>query len=328
MLPAGWRCCTSRGHECLRPAVPGATKWALPGPGALRPAWRDRTQREGAPVTSVVIVPPPGLGSVYGDNRIWAQQYAAASPSDRAVVELAASTPAAVLTATRTAVAQAGTSGQVIYAVGHGGAASAPQAGQVDFAPNRAFRVSQFLVYDNDLTGTWASHHTVSDMESELRAADALRASRRRVARRTWCDRYITEHCDIAMQQVRELGTLRPHYQALCDLFHATPVARVILLTCNVANAPDFLDELATDLGVPARAYTVRVMSRWETHGRSRHVWMYLEGDELGHGTNNDRADVELLPGVSGAQTLTGRVRPAARRPGIGTHVPDVSDDD
>jgi hypothetical protein len=279
-------------------------------------------------MTSVVIVPPPGLGSVYGDNRIWAQQYVAASPSDRAVVELSASTPAAVLTATRAAVAQAGTSGQVVYAVGHGGAASAPQAGQVDFAPNRAFRVSQFLVYDNDLTGTWGSNHAIAEMETALSAADALRGSARRRARSAWCDRYISTHCDVAQRQVRELDTLRPHYQALCDIFHATPVARVILLTCNVANAPDFLDELATDLGVPARAYTVRVMSRWETHGRSRHVWMYLEGDEIGQGTNNDRADVELLPGATGSQTLTGRVRAAARRPSVGTAVPDVSDDD
>ena len=62
-------------------------------------------------------------------------------------------------------------------------AASAPQAGQVDFAPNRAFRVSQFLVYDNDLTGTWGSNHAISEMETALGAADALRGSARRRAR-------------------------------------------------------------------------------------------------------------------------------------------------
>ncbi len=259
-------------------------------------------------MTSVVIVPPDGLGSVYGDNRIWARQYVAASPSDRAVVELTASTPQAVLTATREAIAQAGTSGQIVYAVGHGGAGSAPQAGQVDFAPNRGFRVSQFVVYDNDLTRTWAGD-PVAEMEDALHDAEAAPRSRRRGARRDWCERYVAEHCDLAWRQVRELGTLRPHYAALCGLFHDTPVARVILLTCNVANAADFLDELSTDLGVPARAYTVRVMSRWETHGRSRHVWMYLESDELGHGTNNDRADVELMPGVVSSQVMTGRVR-------------------
>jgi hypothetical protein len=278
-------------------------------------------------VTSVVIVPPPGLGSVYGDNRIWAQQYLAASPSDRAVVELAASTPQAVVDATRTAVAQAGSTGQVVYAVGHGGAGSAPQSGQADLAPNRAFRVSQFLVYDDDLTGTWTGH-PVSEMEEALQAVGALRPSWRRRARQAWCERYVEEHCDMAWRQVAELQALRPHYQALSRIFRADPVARVILLTCNVANAEDFLDELSTDWGVRVRGYMERVMSRWELSGSTRHVWMYLEGDALGSGTNNDRADVELLPGVQSHQMLTGTVRATSRRPGVGSHVPDLSADE
>lgn len=278
-------------------------------------------------MTSVVILPPDGLGSVYGDNRVWARQYVAAGPADRALVELTASTPEAVLTATRQAIAQAGTSGQIIYAVGHGGAGGAPQSGQVDFAPNRGFRVSQFVVYDNDVTRTWAGH-AVAEIEDALHDAEAVPRSARRVARRDWCERYIAEHCDVAWRQVRELDTLRSHYAALCGLFHATPVARVILLTCNVANAADFLDELSTDLGVPARAYTVRVMSRWEARGRSRHVWMYLEGDGPGQGTNNDRADVELMPGVRSSQVMTGRVRVATSWPSPGSHVPAVPDDD
>lgn len=277
-------------------------------------------------MTSVVIVPPPGLGGVYGDNRIWARQYVDASPSDRALVSLAASTPDAVLTATREAAALAGSAGQIVYAVGHGGAGTAPSSGQVDFAPQQGFRVSQFLVYDNDLTATWGSNYPVSEIERALRSAEVLRGSARRRARSAWCERYIAEHCDMARRQVLALPTLRPHYQALCDLFHATPVARVVLLTCNVANADDFLDELSTDLGVPARAYTERVMSRWEGRGSARHVWMYLEGDALGEGTNNDRADVELLPGVTSSQQMTGRVRAAARTPAIAG--PDGDDDE
>lgn len=79
---------------------------------------------------------------------------------------------------------------------------------------------------------------------------------------------------------------------------------------------------------MPVRAYTERVMSRWESRGSSRHVWMYLEGDALGSGTNNDRADVEVLPGVQPGQSLTGRVRAAARRTGVGSHVPSLSADD
>jgi hypothetical protein len=279
-------------------------------------------------MTTVVIVPPPGLGSVYGDNRIWAQQYVAASPSDRSMISLAASTPQAVVDATRAAVTAAGTSGRIVYAVGHGGAGHAPEAGQADLAPNQRFRITQFLVYDSDLTGTWPGR-PISEME-EGYLSTRPRGRRARPARRppaAWCERYVEEHCDLAWRQVGELAALRPHYRALCDIFHAEPVSRVIMLTCNVANAPDFLDELSTDLGVRVVAYTERVMSRWlDPSDGPRHVWMYLEGDAEGTGTNIDSSDVELLPGLRSHQVMTGSIRPAT--PPRATVVPGVGDEE
>lgn len=263
-------------------------------------------------MSSIVIVPPPGLRGIYLDNRTWAQQYVSAG-SDRGLVELAASTPEAALAATRVATAQAGTTGQIIYAVGHGGAGASAQGGQVDFAPNRAFRVSQFLAYYEDATGTWRGP-SIPEMETEARRVAGLRRRPRGVAERAWCGRYIAQACGIAREQILDLQTLQPHYLELGRIFRAAPVSRIVLLTCNVGNAPDFLNELATDLGVVCTAYTERVLSRWVRAGRSRHVWMFLEGDRPGHGSNNDRADVELMPGVDHAKVITGRM---GRRPNL-----------
>jgi hypothetical protein len=145
--------------------------------------------------------------------------------------------------------------------------------------------------------------------------AEALSAPpRARSARRTaWCERYLESNCATAWAQVGELAALRPHYAALCQMLHDTPVSRVVMLTCNVANAPDFLNELSTDFGVRVVAYTERVMSRWESSGRSRQVWMYLEGDAPGTGTNTDQAMTQLLPGA-GARQVVGSVRLAQQR--------------
>jgi hypothetical protein len=165
-------------------------------------------------------------------------------------------------------------------------------------------------------------------METEMRRIAGMPRRSRRRAERAWCGRYIAEGCSVARQQVLDLQVLQPHYLELGRIFRATPVRRIVLLTCNVANAPDFLNELATDLGVPATAYTERVMSRWEERrGSPRHVWMFLEGDAQGQGTNNDRADVELMPGIDPAKVMTGRVRARPRGTGRATVVPPSRDD-
>lgn len=267
-------------------------------------------------MSSVVIVPPPRLGGIYEDNRIWAHQYVAADTSNRARIELGESTPSAVLAATRTAIGQAGRSGEIIYAVGHGGAGGSSQSGQADFAPRRAFRVSQFLAFYSDQTGSWVGP-SIPTIESELRQIQAVRsAPARRRQESAWCGRHIAQGCAIARTQVLDLRSLQPHYLELGRIFHRTPVRRIILLTCNVGNAAGFLNELATDLGVPVVAYTERVISRWESRrGQPRHVWMYLEGDQPGQGSNNDRADVELLPRVDPSKVRTGRVSARAGTP-------------
>ena len=270
---------------------------------------------------SIVIVPPPRLGGIYEDNRIWARQYVDANSRDRDLIALAASTAQAVVDATRAATTQAGRDGEIIYAVGHGGSGDGDQAGQADFAPRRAFRVTQFLAYYNDQTQTWRGV-SIPRIERELREIRGLGSARvRRREEQAWCGRYVAEYCDVAMEQALDIERLQPHYLELGRIFRSTPVRRIVLLTCNVGNALDFLDELATDLGVPVVGYTERVVSRTERElGQRPHVWMYLEGDRRGQGSNNDRADRELLPDVDPGKVRHGRVivrppRRVTRRP-------------
>jgi hypothetical protein len=270
-------------------------------------------------MATVVIVPPEGSRGIERENRLWAAQFAAADPRNRQVVSLAANTPEAVLAATERAVTLAGREGEIVYAVGHGGAGSSAQAGQADFAPQGRFRVTQFLAYFEDQTGTW-NGPSISAMQAEAgRIAGLPRGQARRRDERAWCGRYIADACELARNQILDLGRLQPHYLALCQLLHRTPVRRVNLLTCNVASAEDFLDELATDLGVPVRAYTVRVMSQVHRRGRDSSVRMFLEGDPDGVRTNILAAETELLPGMEREQYRTGRVR---ARPSRSTHAP------
>jgi hypothetical protein len=256
----------------------------------------------------VVIVPPSGLGGIYEDNRIWARQFVAADPEHRALIALARNDAQSVVDATRTAATRAGNDGRVIYAVGHGGSADGgEEAGQADLGPRRVLRVTQFVAFF-DVSTTW-SQMSLRDMERELAVADAIRGrTRRREARDRWCEDYVESECDIAMAQIRDRSRVQPYYDAIAQIFRAQPVRLVVLLTCNVGHATGFLDEVATDFRVPVRGFTRRVMSRREGQGANARVWMFLEGDAPGDGTNTDAARTELLPGMSGDDARTGRV--------------------
>ncbi|HET8546537.1 MAG TPA: hypothetical protein VFL57_00960 [Bryobacteraceae bacterium] len=235
----------------------------------------------------VVIIPPEQLGGIYADNRDWGRQYAAADPQNRRVVQMSDATAQAAVDATRAAAALASPGGRVIYATGHGaGSDRDGHAGNADFAPHRQLRVTQFVAFYDVST---AYPRSVREMEA------ALPRRRSRGAIRRWCDEYIEDECLLSVQQLRDRSRVQPFYDQLAAVFHAQPVAVVILLTCNVGTATDFLDELSTDLGVRVRAYTRRVMSG-RPGGRGTPVRMFLEGDAEGQGTNVPAAETQLMP--------------------------------
>jgi len=250
----------------------------------------------------VIIVPPKGLKGVYRDNRIWASQYVKADPRNRIKVDMKGSSPEETLKATRRAVGLAGTTGEVIYAVGHGGGGSG-NAGQVDFAPKNKFRVSQFLAFYDDKNEEWKGP-SIAEMLRDAKEARKGTKTARKQKEKAWCTNYIADGCGKAKRQVRAIDKLQPHYGEMGKIFRANPVKRIVLLTCNVGKATTFLTELATDLGVPCRAYTetVSTQARWEGSRRNARVYMFLAGDIYPNGTYNDRSDTELLPGLARRQ--------------------------
>jgi len=250
----------------------------------------------------VIIVPPKGLKGVYKDNRLWASQYVKADPQNRFKVEMKSSSPEGALQATRRAVALAGTTGEVIYAVGHGGGGSG-HAGQVDFAPLSKFRVSQFLAFYDNKTEEWKGP-SIAEMLRDAKEARKGTKTARKQKEKAWCTNYVASGCGKAKRQVRAIDKLQPHYDEMGKIFRANPVKRIVLLTCNVGKATTFLTELATDLGVPCRAYTdtVSTQARWEGSRRNAKIYMFLASDRYPNGTYNDRSATELLPGLTRQQ--------------------------
>jgi len=131
----------------------------------------------------VMIIPPPRLGGIYEDNRIWPAQWQAADPANRRLLPLENATPQAAVAATRIAARAAGTTGNVIYAVRHGGTGGSghEESGSADLAPNRAFRVTQFVAFSIASTTGWTTSAgtplpSISQMEQALTGARTRQA--------------------------------------------------------------------------------------------------------------------------------------------------------
>ncbi|MEZ5353933.1 MAG: hypothetical protein R2762_14945 [Bryobacteraceae bacterium] len=279
-----------------------------------------------------VVLTSPDLGGIYRDNRRWAQQFVDHDPENRSLIEV--NTAEDAVTATERAALAAGRTGKVIYAVGHGGGSDAEgeggdQAGQADFAPRLRLRVTQFVVF-YDVTTAWHGS-SIADMETELSAAQAIRrSSRREAAIRTWYGQYFVDDPDapaaerralrrIAVRSVSGRATAQGFYDRIVAAFQANPVSRVVLLTCNVANAEAFVDEMASDFGVQVQAYRRKVISTTRAPIR-----MFLEGDAEGEGTNTARSTHE----IPNSDIYVGRPMAAVRLPERRPTVPPVSEEE
>lgn len=254
---------------------------------------------------NVVIIPPPKLGGVYDDNRIWARQYAAADNKNRSIVEMGhGNLASAAVRASEIAARQAGRDGSVIYAVGHGGVGTQSTSATADLAPKRQLQISQFLAF-YDAQTAWPGK-SIRQMETDLISINHKKLKRAAAKKKVdaWCRTYIRSNCPIAQRQVLDLPRVQHLYDEVIEIYHRQPVYRIILLTCNVGNATAFVDEVSTDFGVPVLAYRRRVMS--QRHGLK--VRMFLEGDVAGAGTNTDRALTELMPDAQVSDYYVGRI--------------------
>ena len=82
----------------------------------------------------------------------------------------------------------------------------------------------------------------------------------------------------------------RPFY-TIRSIFREARIGRVILLTCRVGNAIDFVQRLANEWQVTVRAYTRRVVGIIDDADFAR---VYLQGDAPGEGSNTERARTQL----------------------------------
>ncbi|MEZ5399665.1 MAG: hypothetical protein R2729_08335 [Bryobacteraceae bacterium] len=280
----------------------------------------------------VVLTSPENLGGIYRDNRRWAQQFVDHDPANRNLIEV--STAEEAVTATERAAVMAGSTGRVIYAVGHGAGAdgddaAADVAGSADFAPRLRLRVTQFVVFFEANT-VWPGN-PISEIESDLFAAQALRGKRRDRAIAAWFSEHFDDQAPaselralrrIAVRSVSDRSRSQPFYDRIAAAYRANPVSRVVLLTCNVANAEGFVDEIATDFGVRVLAYRRKVMSTTR-----RPVRMFLEGDNDGDGSNTARATHEIPPTTDADDYYVARPQTAPALPERRPTTPPVEDE-
>ncbi|MET0387031.1 MAG: hypothetical protein ABW321_13780 [Polyangiales bacterium] len=197
--------------------------------------------------------------SADGWNR-WGERFVKRQPLSRAQQLISPRvTSEAAKTAIIRAITTAGANGRVIINVGHGTGGGALQAteGTFDLAPGRALRIGGKLVNDTFVDVFYdvrSRPDQPSDLEHDLKDnPGAPRLARWRT------------------------------YQEIATAFKTTRPRELVLLTCNVGNATEFLRKAANDFGVVITAYRKRVSLTTDvvTIGRqvTSHFYLHLEND-------------------------------------------------
>ena len=211
----------------------------------------------------------------------WSAQFVSADRLNRRSVPMnGALSRAQLRDVIKNAAALAGrTAGnELIFAVGHGGALQGTAAGTVDLAPAQKMRLSRSTaanIFVDPFYDFVFSHPGVtkpmSDKDQDQKwvsqNAPQKAAAQDRLAR--W-----------AM------------YESIGSAIKTNNIYRVVLLTCNVGNAVDFVKKIALDWKVLVRAYTRFVLFSLDPKtGKSR---VFLQGDQPGMGTNTSAGETQL----------------------------------
>lgn len=189
----------------------------------------------------------------------WAQQWVAADPTNRHLIEVCVTQqqirddPTAVRRRVRdefnVAVQTAGSGGNVILSVGHGGAHDA-DIGFLDFGPSRIFRIDDEIV-------NYSPHQRESDRRTV--AAQNLSPDITRTELQNEPQQYSPDVIDA----VDRLERAR-FYEGICRRFPRNiHLNKIIFLTCNVGQSSNFVQQMSNDLGVDIDAPTVRVGIGW-----------------------------------------------------------------
>jgi hypothetical protein len=254
---------------------------------------------------NVVIVGPMDIKDCEHFHK-WAQQYVKKDPKNRALIVIPRVDRQAVVRASLEAAQRATKTGWVIYAVGHGwGSRGQPWVANADLGPKGVMRVTEFVAFHNS-PSTSLSGCEVRKIVEDLDEAKAEQEKNpKSLALKRWCKRskLVPKDCLQLRKRISKSSVIQHDYESIARNFRANPVNRIILLACKVGRSHVFLDEISTDFGAPVGAYTRDVATRGEEHktkgGKwvTDRVWVYLEGDEPGEGTNTDASLTELMPG-------------------------------
>ncbi|MEP6653700.1 MAG: hypothetical protein ABJA82_10095 [Myxococcales bacterium] len=185
-------------------------------------------------------------------------------------------------TAILRAIATAGSGGRVIINVGHGagGGQLQPTQGSFELAPGGAMRIVGRDVqggfvdvfYDVNLTGP----PSVSDLDNDLKNnPQSARLARFRM------------------------------YQQISQAFKNAHLREVVLLTCRVGSATEFLRKVANDWGVVVRSYRQRVeltedittVGRQATHRFFMHLQSHPPAGKPAHELIVMEEEIPFAPG-------------------------------
>jgi hypothetical protein len=190
----------------------------------------------------------------------WGERFVKRQPLSRVQHLIPASVTAdAAKTAIIRAITAAGTDGRVIMNVGHGagGGPLLPTEGSFEMAPGGAMRIGGRGVancYVDVFYDVKSSPVAMSDLEFDLKNnPKSQRLAHWRV------------------------------YQEIATAFKTTKPRELILLTCRVGNATEFLRKVANDWGIVITAYRQRVALTTDTVTVGRksttHHYLHLEND-------------------------------------------------
>jgi hypothetical protein len=197
----------------------------------------------------------------------WADQYVKRQPTGRKAVVIAdGTTPVAAKDLIISALTSAGVGGQLVFSVGHGVALDdAPADGLCELTPggmitlvgrnNSPSHPKQGAAIINVFYDKSANPDQASDFEFDTKE-------------------------NPASQRLKNWAL----YQEIAKAMRTSNVARIVLLTCRLGNATDFLQKIASDWGVKIMAYKKRVACIEGIYTESGKApvttsYVYLEGE-------------------------------------------------
>lgn len=245
-----------------------------------------------------VVIYEAGTSSLAKHAKRWAVEQFKKAKAGRDAVQMPLSpSPLQYLKVIGEAAQKAGKNGVVMFLVGHGGDITtaakfgiqlAPgedpkKVGVVDLAPSKKLRMqTDDVFYNEDPDGKGPA---MSQYKHDKGIFDGAPDPKKKLE---WLKWFNSSQVQGAVQRAAQYN----QYIMTGMYLKHFGVRRVVLLTCRVGNATQFLDKIAKDWQVEVQAYQRRIASQEED--KTPNVRLYLEGDAEGSGSNVEAARTEI----------------------------------